>query len=318
MVAIFMLIAGLALLTLSGDALVRGSVAAAERMHIPSVIIGLTIVAFGTSAPELIVSIEAAFAGAPGLALGNAVGSNIANILLVLGLPAIFSPILLHDTGIRRSSLFMIMVSALLVFLALDGDISRWEGIGLIALLGAYLVYSGVEASKARNRTLEATLAQTSASAEFKTWQIICLIVFGIAGLGIGGMLTTDGALALAAMLGVADSAVGLTIVALGTSLPELTTSLAAAFRKQAAVAIGNVIGSNIFNILGIVGITATLVPLSVSSAIVDFDIWFMLATAAAIVPIAFVTQRINRIEGVVMTIAYIVFTIIVFQHGIA
>jgi len=318
LVAILMLIAGLVLLTLAGDALVRGSVAAAERMHIPSVIIGLTIVAFGTSAPELIVSIQAAFAGAPGLALGNAVGSNIANILFVLGLPAIFSPILLRETGVRRSTLFMVLVSVLLAFLSLDGSLSRIEGIGLLALLGAYLAYSGFEASKARNRSLEAAVAETVASSDFKAWQTAGLIIFGIVGLGAGGMLTTDGALRVAALLGVDDTAVGLTIVALGTSLPELTTSLAAAFRKQTAVVIGNVIGSNIFNILGIVGITATLVPLSVSSAIVDFDIWFMLATAVVLVPIAFTTRRINRIEGTLMTLAYIAFTIIVFQQGTA
>lgn len=315
---IITLIGGLILLALAGDALVRGSISAAQRMHIPPIIIGLTVVAFGTSAPELIVSIEAALKGAPGLAIGNVVGSNMTNILLVLGLPALITPIVLVENGIRRSTIFMIAVSLGFAFMAMNGEISRPEGLLLFALLIVYLTYSGVIATRLRKKITADGEPEILGDKPLTTRKIVLLLTFGIIGLGLGGKLTTSGALGLAEMFNIADTAIGLTIIALGTSLPELATSAAAAFRKQTGVVIGNVIGSNIFNVLGITGITAMLVPLEVSHSIISFDIWIMLAASIVMIPIAFTTRRINRIGGILMTSAYIVYTVVVFRNGMA
>lgn len=315
---IITLITGLILLALAGDALVRGSISAAQRMHIPPIIIGLTVVAFGTSAPELIVSIEAALKGAPGLAVGNVIGSNMTNILLVLGLPALITPIVLVENGIRRSSIFMIAVSLGFAFMAMNGEISRLEGLLLFALLIVYLTYSGIIATRLRKKITANDEPEILGDKPLTTRKILLLLAFGIIGLGLGGKLTTSGALDLAKMFNIADTAIGLTIIALGTSLPELATSAAAAFRKQTGVVIGNVIGSNIFNVLGITGITAMLVPLEVSHSIISFDIWIMLAATIVMIPIAFTTRRINRIEGILMTSAYIVYTVVVFRNGMA
>lgn len=315
--SIAFLVAGLVLLVLAGDALVRGAVSAARRMHVPPLVIGLTIVAFGTSAPELIVSVDAALAGAPGLAMGNVVGSNIANILIVLGLPAIITPIVLSESGIRRSSAFMIVVTMMAILIAIDGYVSRFDGLFMFGLLCLYLTYSGVAARRERNSPAAADAAADVPEAEnLSMLKILFLLVFGVAGLGLGGKLTTEGAIGVAEILGMPDSAIGLTIVALGTSLPELATSIAAALRRQTGVVIGNVIGSNIFNILGIVGVTAMLVPLEVSDAIVGFDMWVMLLVTSAMVPIAFTTRRINRTEGVLMSLGYIVYAVVVLHSG--
>lgn len=317
--SILVLLAGLVLLAFAGDALVNGSVATARRMHIPPVVIGLTIVAFGTSAPELIVSVEAALSNAPGLAIGNVVGSNISNSLLVLGLPAVFAPIILVEAGIRRSSVFMIAITLTLVALAWDGTLGRAEGLGLFTLLVLYLTYSGIMASNARSSSLrEAAASELPPEKQLPTLKILLLLGFGIVGLALGGKLTTQGALGVAKMFGLADSTVGLTIVALGTSLPELAAGLAAALRRQTGVVIGNVIGSNIFNILGILGITAMIVPLRIDASILHFDVWVMLAATIAIVPIAFTTRRINRYEGAAMTIAYITYAVVVIVTGMA
>lgn len=312
----FLLIGGLVLLVISGDALVRGAVSAAQRLKIPAIVIGLTIVALGTSAPELVVSLEAALNGAPGLAIGNVVGSNIANIILVLGVPAIIAPMLITGNGVRRSTSFMLGVTFVLIALAWDGSLSRVDGIILISLLVIYLGYSGYAAVKARKAGAEILDAEELAANYMGIPQMVLFIVFGVVGLALGGKMTTDGALGVADMFGVANSAVGLTIVALGTSLPELATSVAAAFRRQAGVVIGNVLGSNIINILGILGTTSIVVPLSVSADILKFDIWVMLAVALAFIPLAFWTRRINRYEGAVMAIAYIAYIVSVFALG--
>lgn len=313
---ILSLITGLVLLGFAGDALVRGSVSAALRMRIPPIIIGLTIVALGTSAPELIVSLEASLSGAPGLAIGNVVGSNLSNTLLVLGVPAIISPIFLTSHGIRRASVFMIAISIGLVWIVSDGIVSRIEGLGLITLLVIYLTYSGLLAAKARDTTEFDT--QHDQDTSYSTLKILLLLGFGTVGLGIGGKLTTDGAIELAEMLNIADTTIGLTVIAIGTSLPELAAAISAALRRQTGVIIGNVIGSNIFNILGILGLTALVVPLEVSQTIIDFDIWIMMLATTALVPIAFSTRRINRLEGTVMTLAYLTYAIVVFRIQMA
>ncbi len=324
--SIVFLIAGLVLLATSGDALVRGAISAAQRMHIPPIITGLTIVAFGTSAPELIVSLEAALSGAPGLAIGNVLGSNVANTLLVLGVPAMIAAFALTEDGIRRSTIFLLTISIALIFIIMNGQISRFEGLILFSLLIIYLTYSGIEATRARNDKLEEIQEEKlngngeiiidDEEAPLTTIWILGFIAFGIIGLGIGGKLTISGALGVSQMFGVADTAIGLTIVALGTSLPELAASISAALRRQAGMMIGNVIGSSIFNILGILGITAMVLPLSVPQSIISFDIWVMLGVFLILVPMAFMTRKVGRLQGWLMSIAYIIYILLVFHRA--
>ncbi len=320
MMSIIYLIFGLVLLAVSGDALVRGAISAAQRMHIPTIITGLTIVAFGTSAPELIVSIEAALNNAHGLAIGNVIGSNIANTLLVLGVPAIIATFALKADGIRRSTVFLIAVSLVFILFLSDGLVSRFDGLILFTLLIIYLTYSGIMATRARKETLREIsngeiVADDGDEPPLTMPWLLGFLAFGIIGLGIGGKLTITGALGVANMFGVADTVVGLSIVALGTSLPELAASVSAALRKQAGMMVGNVLGSSVFNILGIIGITAMLMPLSVPMSIISLDMWIMLGVFLLLLPIVFFTRKLNRIEGSIMVIAYLIYMGLVFTN---
>ncbi len=310
-------IAGLILLFLSGDALVRGAVSLANRFHVPPIIIGLTIISMGTSAPELFVSLQAAFEGAPGLAVGNAIGSNIANAMVVLGLPALIAPLVFTAPGIKRSALFMVGVSLGFAFISVDGMISSMDGILLVAALVIYLLYSVLAASKARQKKLDARLANPEElDIAEQTDGLVKSLVFlglGFVGLAIGAKLIVDGALGLAAIWGIGETVVGTTIVALGTTLPEIAATLAASFRGQAGVAIGNVIGSNIFNLLGILGITAILIPLPVAVSLLQFDLWVLLATSALLIPLAFMRRPLGKIFGAALTGSYLFYLFLSF-----
>ena len=311
--SVVLLVAGLVLLALSGDALVRGSVSLAQRLSVPPIVVGLTVVAFGTSAPELIVSLQAAFKGAPGLAIGNVIGSNITNVTIVLGLPAIIAPLMLTERGVRSSALFMVAVTAFMMMNINGLMIDRWTGLRLVLLLAIYL---GFSARSARDSAKAAE--EEVAASMLSLWAAIALAVFGALGLALGGKLTTDGALGVAEKFGLAESAVGLTIVALGTSLPELAASLAAAMRKQAGLAVGNIIGSNIFNVLGILGITALFFPLPVERELASTDMWIMFASSTVLLALTFLVSRIGRLGGLVLTLAYLTYVIVALRHGMA
>lgn len=302
------LVAGLILLALGGDLLVRGAVGAATRLSIPPIIIGLTVVALGTSLPELLISLEAALRGAPGLAMGNVVGSNITNILAVLALPALIVPVAFTEGGTIRSAVIMLAVSALLVLLTLDGRLDRLDGMFLVLLLVTYLAYNVAAARRSRRLSLQEPGLEVRPEGLPAVRRIVVYVVLGAIGLALGGNLTTDGALELAATLGVADSAVGLTIVALGTSLPELAAGIAAAARRHDGVAVGNVLGSNILNILAILGITATIAPLDPPASILGFDIWIMLALSVGLVAMVMFRRRLGRIEAALMSLAYVAY----------
>ncbi|MCF6302011.1 MAG: calcium/sodium antiporter, partial [Devosiaceae bacterium] len=297
-------IAGLLLLTLAGDALVRGAVAIATRFHVPPLIIGLTIISMGTSAPELFVSLQAAFEGAPGLSVGNAVGSNIANSLVVLGLPALIAPLYFTSLGMRRSAAFMVFISLGFYILSMDGMISTLDGFMLLAMLVLYLAYSIAMASKARKEKLDGADFDDLAP-DGSVIKDIAYLAFGFVGLGIGAKLIVDSALDLAVLWGIGETVIGTTIVAFGTTLPEIAATLAAAFRREAGVAIGNVIGSNIFNLLGILGLTAVIIPLPVSTGLLQFDVWILLACSGIVMLFAFIRRPIGKIFGATLTIAY-------------
>lgn len=316
------LVAGLFVLMFTGDLLVRGAVGVAERLGIPAIIIGLTVVAFGTSAPELIVSMRAASEGAPGIAIGNAVGSNIANVLLVLGLPALFRVTECEEDGTIRSSLFMLAVTLVFIALCMHSPLDRLDGLVMLALLAFFVVDSvrtGLRHRARRARAVsEIETIDGVTGVPRSPWVTFTFLVLGLLGLPIGATLTVDNAVLIARDWGVSEAAIGLTIVAIGTSLPELATTLMAAIRREGAVALGNVIGSNIFNILAIMGGTAVLFPLEVPQAILDFDLWALLAATVALLPFALAHIPINRWIGAVMVTVYVGYIYLVFQMGAA
>jgi len=311
-----MLAGGLIILLLCGDLLVRGAVATAMRLGIPPVIVGLTVVAFGTSAPELFVSVKAALSGAPGIALGNVVGSNIANLLLVLGLPAIIYPIHCDCHSIRTNLWIMVGATVLLVALSFLGTIGFWQGLVFFAMILAYLSYS---VWNAQQHPEDSAMDESSVEEEVgkipqKTWVIALMLIAGVIGLPLGANFIVEGGTEIAHRFGVSDALIGLSIIAIGTSLPELATTMMAAVRKQSDVAIGNVIGSNIFNICSILGITAMVAPLPVPDTFLTFDLWVMLIATLGIVPVVMAGETITRFAGAAFVVAYICFLGVAFE----
>mgnify|MGYP001236173201 CR=1 FL=1 len=303
--AIALLLAGFAALYFGADWLVRGSVALALRLGIPPVIVGLTIVAFGTSSPELLVSFNAGRMGNADIAIGNVIGSNIANIALILGAAALIRPIVLILRAVRFDVIFMLAVSILFTVMVLDRDLERPDGLLFLAGMAFYIVYkvrqamckmregrpdvlgSGVEEIEEKARTLSAGRS-------------VLLVVLGIAVLVGGSELFIRGAVTLARMLGVSNVVIGLTVVAFGTSLPELATSVLAAAKGEGDVSLGNVVGSNIFNILFILGVTATVFPIGTGD-LSPVDLLVMLGTSILIIPISLIGGRVTRPEAAVL-----------------
>ena len=308
---------GLAILLLAGDALVKGAVNLSLRVGIPALIVSLTIVAFGTSAPELLISVAAVLDHKPGLALGNVVGSNTANILLVLGIPAMISVIHSSTCHCAKSYLQMLAATGLFVGLALLGDFTTLSGIILLAGLTYMLLHAVKDAREHRAEIARAAENEDDSDVEgadpdMPWWQIALFLVLGLIGLPLGADILVDNASTLARQYGVSDSAIGLTLVALGTSLPELATSVMAAIRRQADVALGNVIGSNMFNLLAIIGIAALVGPIPVPPEFLRFDLWVMLAASLLLVPFVFLKWDIGRLWGIALTALYLVYVYVV------
>ena len=313
-----MVAGGLIVLLVGGDILVRGAVALAQRLGVTPLIIGLTVVGFGTSAPELMVCVSAALDGAPDLAIGNVVGSNIANVLLVLGLPALIYPIACNAAGLRRDTSLMLLVSAGFVALCLTGMIGRVDGIVMVTLLFAFLVWSYVNAMRGDGGAdAIAEEIQDLAGKSRSLAVSFALVLAGIVGLIGGAKLLVEGAVQIARAAGLSEAVIGLTLVAIGTSLPELATSLVAAVRRQGDVAIGNVVGSNLFNLLGIMGVTAIVKPVPVPMSFQTLDVWVMLT--AALLPLPFILRRtaIGRRAGSVLLVLYVGYVFALF-HGVA
>jgi cation:H+ antiporter len=296
---LLLLAAGLVLLTLGADYLVRGAISFANRLGMPPLLIGLTVVGFGTSMPELLVSMQAALDGAPAIAVGNVVGSNIANILLILGLAAAISPIPAMIPSLKRDMVMMLFAAVVMLGLGYLGLIGFLTGLAMFALLAAYLAWV-TYTDRRRMSAEEAELVVKLAG-----WKEALFIAGGLAGLFIGANLLIDAATSIALQFGISEAVIGLTIVAVGTSLPELATSVVAAFRRQAEIALGNVVGSNIFNILGILGVTAMVVPVPVEASMASFDIPFMLGVSLALVALILLAGRIGRPAGVAMLAIY-------------
>ncbi len=306
----FMLIAGLALLVVGGDFLVRGAVGLAEKLAIPALVIGLTVVAFGTSAPELFISVQAALNNASGIAIGNVVGSNIANVLLVMGLPALIAASRCDDAGIGRNIMVMIGFSIIFILMLVDGVVTRFEGIVLLMLLSLFL-FDQVRIARraaAENGDNPLDYKEEVSSVPASNLAIAGCLLFGLVSLPLGADFTVDAATTIAKRWQVSDAVIGLTIVAIGTSLPELATAVMATIRGSTALAIGNVVGSNIFNIGSIMGVAATIAPMKDNSRILQVDAWVMLACALVVAVLAHWKVKIGKRVGVAMLTAYILY----------
>lgn len=312
-----MIAAGLLLLFIGGEALVRGSVSVARKLNISELVIGLTLVGFGTSVPELVTSLQAVGQGAVGISIGNVVGSNIANVLLVLAIAALLCPIVVHPNTIMRDGLFMIGATALLCGLIWFDQFNRVSGFLLLALLISYLVFSLVMDQRRQDATAVMHKEEGDIiDAPYGLVAGLLIAVAGLAGVVLGANLLVEGSVTLARLAGISETVIGLTIVAVGTSLPELATSVVAAFRKKADVALGNVIGSNIFNILGILGVTALVKPFSVKgdagagavSLINPIDIGVLVLSVALLFLFALTARKLARWEGAVLLLCYVLY----------
>lgn len=299
---------GFALLVAGGEALVRGSVSVAERFGVSPLLIGLTLVGFGTSTPELVTSLQAAFGGFPGIAIGNVVGSNIANILLILGVAAVIMPLAIDNVSFRRDGTALAIATALAAGLIIYGSLDRWMGSVLIFALVVYLVV----AYRTDRNTVAAAGPQDDAVGAVVPGSVLLALGLALGGIAVtilGARLTVDSAVALALLWGMSETVVGLTVVAVGTSLPELVTSVMAALRRQSGIAFGNVIGSNIYNILGILGITALVRPIPIPPQIAQLDVWVMLAATLGLIIAVVAWRQIGRVTGLVFLGAYAAYT---------
>lgn len=300
-----MVAGGLIALLIGGDVLVRGAVSLAEKFQVPHLIIGLTIVAFGTSAPELVVSATAALEGSAGLAVGNVVGSNIANILMVLGIPAIVTLIPNDDPHMKASMIKVLLASGLFWLFILDGNIAFYEALIFLIGLAAFL---GWNFWKAKHGDGESDFEDDIPDTHWGLPLSLAAIIGGIAGLVIGADILVEGATQIARQFGVSEAVIGLTIVAIGTSLPELATSVAAARRGSMEVAVGNVLGSNLFNILAILGVTGMIVDIPVDAQIGSFDIYVMAGAALWLAFYIWRAMPIGKIGGTAMALAYLAY----------
>ena len=319
---LFLFAGGLCLLAVGAEALVRGASRLALSLGISPLVVGLTVVAFGTSAPEIAVAVDASLAGNPSLAIGNVIGSNIANILLILGLSAVIAPLLVAEQIVKQEVPVMIAASFLLVGIALDGDISRVEAGMLLLLSIAYTAFLTIQARKASARLradMEADLSPDSGWDRHWSVQLL-LVAGGLALLVLGADWLVESAVSFARALGVSDLVIGLTVVAVGTSMPEIATSLMAALRGQRDIAVGNVVGSNLFNILACLGAAGLVSPvgLLVPEAARSFDLWVMLAVAFVCLPVFLTAREIRRWEGALLLgyyAAYTAYLILSAQH---
>lgn len=298
---------GLFILVMGAEGLVRGSSALTLRLGITPLVVGLTVVAFGTSSPELAVSVESAMAGSSSIAVGNVLGSNIANIGLILGLTALICPMHVQPLLLREQIPMMIVISSVLWLMALDQRVGTLDGFLLVAALVAFLVHSyrssaGVDADAGMDEIPAEALALQK-----RTGLSMLLIVAGLGGLIGGGMLFVNSAVEIARLFEVDEAIIGLTIVAIGTSMPELATSVVAAIRKESDIAIGNIVGSNIFNILAILGIASLITPLS-SEGFTHVDFAVMTAFAAILLPMAWSGRTLSRPEGSVLLLGYVAY----------
>lgn len=297
---IVLIVIGVALVLSGADRLTEGASALARRMNVPEIIIGLTIVAAGTSAPELFVSMVSALKGTPDMAVGNVVGSNTMNAMLIVGCAAMVAPMTISRSTVKKDIPFAVGASVLLMLLSLNSFLGRWDGIVLLLGFACFMAYTLMQARKGA--------AEPAAEVKpMNPWLSALWVVAGLAMLVVGSNLFVDAASSVALSMGISEGVVGLTVVAGGTSLPELATSVVAARKGQSAIAIGNVIGSNVFNILMILGLTATISPLQIEG-ITTLDMAVMLVSVALVWLFSFTKFTVERWEGAMLVIGYLAY----------
>lgn len=309
-ISLVLLLVGFTGLVVGGNLLVQGAVSIATRFNISPMIIGLTLVGFGTSTPELVTSVQAVFANSPGIAMGNVVGSNIVNILLILGITALLNPIHINPDALKRDGTVLMAVSLLCLGAVLYGTVTAVTGFMFIAALFIYVATTIY--MERRSQTPAQVMYESEAAIfvvkEHPAWRSGITMLVGLSIMLVGAHLLVSSAVDIASTLGISEAVIGLTVVAIGTSLPELVTSVIAARKGQSDVAFGNIVGSNIFNILGILGVTSILRPIDVPSVIASLDIWIMLSATVLLVVFAWSGRRIARREGAFLAIGYTVY----------
>ncbi len=306
---ILKLIGGVGVIFFGAEWLVRGAVRLATRLGVPPVVLGLTIVSLGTSAPELVVAVVASAKGASGLALGNVMGSNLANIGLILAVSAMVRPLAVSGRVVTREVPVMLLITGLVYPVLMNFHVSRLEGLGLVGLLFAYLVFVFRVARDEDEKVLgdfERFAKETAGLDPRAVVRIAGLLVMGSVGLALGGFAVVEGATAIALKLNISDSVIGFTAVAIGTSMPELATSAVAAYRNEADIAVGNVIGSNVFNLTGILGVAALVRPLDVEQAVLSVEFPAVVIISVLLVPIVRANLTIRRSEGVLLLATYV------------
>ena len=305
LISIFSLFAGSLLLYFGAEWIIKGGVSISNKFGISKLVIGLTVVAFGTSLPELLVSLIAVFENSPSLAIGNVVGSNVANVGLVLGISALIFPISINYAPIRRDLFIYLCSCALFILFVFDGRISRFEGGFLFIGLLFYLVVC------IKNPTDDQSDGENKL--EFSMFKSAVYVLAGIFALSFGANFFVDGAIYLARFFGISEVVIGMSVVALGTSLPELATSAMAAFKKQSSISVGNIVGSNIFNILSILGITALFRPIDSPTNILNFEMPYMVAYGLVLILIAKLPQPVHRLSSCLLLLSYFLFIYLLF-----
>jgi len=301
---------GLGILLIGGELTLRGAIGLAKLLGVSAAMIGLTVVAFGTSAPELVVSLEATLDGSPDIAIGNVIGSNIANILLVLGVGALIAPLICDPGAVRRDGTAMMASMILLVGLGLTGVINAWQGALMIVALIGFITWSyrvdrrnGTAVSELHAREVEETMGVPTA-----TWLVLLYVVVGLVALVGGAKLLVDGAIGVARAAGISESVIALSLVAVGTSLPELAATAVAACRRHTDVAVGNVLGSNLFNVMLILGTASMVAPMPIAEEFVRVDLWVMLGAGIVLLPVMITGWKISRNEGILLLMLYVAY----------
>ena len=307
-----LIVAGLVILVFGGDYLVRGATGLALRLNVPPMLVGMTVVALGTSSPELVVTVQAALAGKPDIAIGNVIGSNISNIALILGITVIIFPIAIKKDSLRYDWVVMMAASIAFYLFALDGDISRLDGFLFLLSLALFIWYSFYRVRKKRlkkeamDESLDVEIPKEGIKKNLGLY--ILYVVLGIVGLIFGARWFLEGAETVARNFGVSDRVIAISLVAFGTSVPELAASVIAAFKKEQDISLGNIIGSNLFNILAILGITSLVHPIQVAEEIMKSDIYWMLVISFIILPLGIIKYKLGRWQGLVLLAFYFTF----------
>jgi len=307
------LFSGFGLLFMGGEALVRGAVSLARRLQVSPLLIGATVVAFGTSTPELVVSLGAALKGSIGIAFGNIIGSNIANLLLILGVGAAISPLVIDRRTVSRDVWILAGATALLVLFSSFGAVEPWQGVLMLVVLATVTTFSYWHERRQFTAAGALRVRETEEihAIPHPVWLAAFFVVAGLASVAFGAHLLVSSATVIARGFGISESVIGLTVVAIGSSLPELATTIVAAYRKHTDIALGNVLGSNVFNILAVMGLVATVQRMEVPPEILAFDLWVLLGVTAVVIALVFSGARLSRPIGFLFLAGYAAFVVV-------